>query len=244
MAGALSELIRLVLVKDYPALNLDDTRVLLIEAAARLLGAMPARLSAAALRSLERKHVEVRLGAGVVDFDGTQVRLREGQGIPAHTIIWAAGVQAASLQTGLDGLATARQRRIVVSPTLQTPSHPEVFVIGDAAYLEHDGEALPMMAPVAMQQAETAAQNIRRLIAGQAPVAFRYSDPGSLATIGRNAAVAYVKGVQFTGFVAWVVWLVVHLIQIIGFRNKLFVLLSWAWDYFLYERAVRLISTR
>ena len=244
MAGALSELIRLVLVKDYPTLNLDDTRVLLIEAADRLLGAMPPRLSAAALRMLAKKHVEVRCGASVVDFDGACVRLREGAGIPARTIIWAAGVQAASLQTGLDALRTARQRRIVVTPTLQTPSHPEVFVIGDAAYLEHNGEALPMMAPVAMQQAETAAQNVRRLLDGRAPQPFRYSDPGSLATIGRNAAVAYVKGVQFTGFVAWVVWLVVHLIQLIGFRNKVFVLLSWAWDYFLYERAVRLISTR
>jgi len=121
-----------------------------------------------------------------------------------------------------------------------------VFVIGDAAYLEHDGEPLPMMAPVAIQQAKTAAGNIARLVrgGGEALRAFRYRNPGTLATIGRNAAVAHIRGIAFTGFVAWVVWLVVHLIQIIGFRNKLFVLLNWAWDYFFYERASRLITPR
>lgn len=130
-----------------------------------------------------------------------------------------------------------------VEPTLEVPGHPGVYVIGDAAYLEANGEPLPMMAPVAIQMAETAAANIRRHIAGEPLVAFRYRDPGSLATIGRNAAVAYIKGIGFTGFPAWVVWLVVHIMQLIGFRNKLFVLLNWAWDYFFYERAARLITS-
>jgi len=116
-------------------------------------------------------------------------------------------------------------------------------VIGDAAYLEVDGAPLPMMAPVAIQMAGTAAANIRRRLAGQPPAPFDYRDPGSLATIGRNAAVAYIHGIGFTGFPAWVVWLVVHIVQLIGFRNKLFVLLNWAWDYFFYERAARLITT-
>ncbi|MGH7567969.1 MAG: NAD(P)/FAD-dependent oxidoreductase [Gemmatimonadales bacterium] len=245
MAGALSELIRLVLVKDYPRLNIGDVRVLLLEATDHLLGAMPPRLSAAAARTLTRKHVEVRFDTAVRDYDGVLVSLRQGDAIPARTLIWAAGAQAAALTSRL-GTATARQRRLVVEPTLQLSGHPEVFVIGDAAYLESAGTPLPMMAPVALQMAETAAANIRRRLRGAvAPLrAFRYRDPGSLATIGRNAAVAHVFGIGFTGFPAWVVWLVVHLIQLVGFRNKLFVLLSWAWDYFFYERAVRLIASR
>ncbi|MBI1966413.1 MAG: NAD(P)/FAD-dependent oxidoreductase, partial [Gemmatimonadetes bacterium] len=241
MAGALSELIRLVLVKDYPRLNLQDTRVLLLEAADRLLAGMPPRLGAAAAETLWRKHVEVRFGAAVDDYDGSELRLKGGEIIPARTLIWAAGAKAASL-TGRLGFSTGRQGRIVVQPTLQVPDHPEIFVIGDAAYLEDGGQSLPMMAPVAIQMAETAAVNIGRLREGKGPQRFRYRDPGSLATIGRNAAVAYVHGLAFTGFPAWVVWLVVHIIQLIGFRNKLFVLINWAWDYFFYERAVRLIT--
>ncbi len=241
MAGALSELIRLVLVKDYPRLNIKDVRVLLLEATDRLLAAMPPRLRAAAEETLWRKHVEVRFGAAVRDYDGTRVALQGGEIIPARTLIWAAGAQAVSL-AGRLGLATARQGRVVVEPTLQLPGRAEVYVIGDAAYLEADGQPLPMMAPVAIQMAETASANIARALRGTPPAAFRYRDPGSLATIGRNAAVAYVRGLAFKGFLAWVVWLVVHIVQLIGFRNKLFVLLNWAWDYFFYERASRLIT--
>jgi NADH:quinone reductase (non-electrogenic) len=243
MAGALSELIRLVLVKDYPRLNVKDVRVLLLEATDRLLGPMPARLREAAAETLWRKkHVEVRFGATVADYDGERVSLKSGEVIPARTLIWAAGVQAVSLTARL-GLPTVRQGRVAVTPTLDVPDHPDIYVIGDAAYLEVDGAPLPMMAPVAIQMARTAAANIRRRLAGQPPAPFDYRDPGSLATIGRNAAVAYIRGIGFTGFPAWVVWLVVHIIQLIGFRNKLFVLLNWAWDYFFYERAARLITT-
>jgi NADH:ubiquinone reductase (H+-translocating) len=242
MAGALSELIRLVLVKDYPHLNIKDVRVLLLEATDRLLGPMPPRLREAAAETLWRKHVEVRFGATVADYDGAQVRLKSGEVIPARTLIWAAGVKAVSLTSRL-GLPTNRQGRVPVAETLEVPDHADVFVIGDAAYREVEGQALPMMAPVAIQMAETAAANIRRRLSGHPPLAFRYRDPGSLATIGRNAAVAYIHGISFTGFPAWVVWLVVHIIQLIGFRNKLFVLLNWAWDYFFYERAARLITT-
>ena len=243
MAGALSELIRLVLVKDYPRLNVKDVRVLLLEATDRLLGPMPARLREAAAETLWRKkHVEVRFGATVADYDGARVSLKSGEVIPARTLIWAAGVQAVSLTARL-GLPTVRQGRVAVTPTLAVAEHPDIYVIGDAAYLEVDGAPLPMMAPVAIQMARTAAANIRRRLAGQPPAPFDYRDPGSLATIGRNAAVAYIRGIAFTGFPAWVVWLVVHIIQLIGFRNKLFVLLNWAWDYFFYERAARLITS-
>ncbi len=241
MAGALSELVRLVLVKDYPRLNLKDVRILLLEAGDRLLAAMPPKLSEAAAVTLWKKHVEVRHGAAVAGYDGTSARLKSGEVIPARTFIWAAGVRAAGLVEHL-GLPTARLGRVPVGPTLQLAAHPEVFIVGDAAYLEADGAPMPMMAPPAMQMGETAAANIRRLVAGAAAVPFRYRDPGTLATIGRNAAVARIWGISFKGFPAWVVWLVVHIIQLIGFRNKLFVLINWAWDYFFYDRAVRLIT--
>jgi len=241
MAGALSELIRLVLVKDYPRLNIKDVRVLLLEATDRLLAAMPDRLGEAAGRTLWRKQIEVRFGATVADFDGVRVRLKSGEIVPAHTVIWAAGAKAATLNARL-GLPTGRQGRIVVTSTLQVPDHPEVYVVGDAAYLEADREPLPMMAPVALQMAQAVARNITHAIRGAPPEPFRYRDPGTLATIGRNAAVAHIYGLKFTGFPAWVMWLVVHIIQLIGFRNKLFVLLNWAWDYFFYERAARVIT--
>ena len=241
MAGALSELIRLVLVKDYPRLNIKDVRILLLEATDRLLAAMPERLREAAGRTLWRKWIEVRFNASVADFDGERVRLKSGEVIPAHTVVWAAGVRATALNARL-GLPTGRQGRIPVEPTLQVREHPEVYIIGDAAYREENGEALPMVAPVAIQMGESVARNIARTLRGQALEPFRYRDQGTLATIGRNAAVAHVFGLNWRGFPAWVMWLVVHIIQLIGFRNKLFVLLNWAWDYFFYERAARLIT--
>jgi len=241
MAGALSELIRLVLVKDYPRLNIKDVRILLLEATDRLLAAMPQRLGEAAGKTLWRKYVEVRFGASVADFDGQRLRLKSGEVIPAQTVIWAAGVRASPLNAAL-GLPAARQGRIPVQPTLQAPGHPDVFIIGDAAYREENGEPLPMVAPVAIQMGQAVARNITRQLRGQPLEPFRYRDQGTLATIGRNAAVAHVFGLKLSGFPAWVMWLVVHIIQLIGFRNKLFVLINWAWDYFFYERAARLIT--
>ncbi|HEX9346831.1 MAG TPA: NAD(P)/FAD-dependent oxidoreductase [Gemmatimonadales bacterium] len=241
IAGALSELIRLVLVKDYPRLNIKDVRILLLEATDRLLAAMPERLRAAAGKTLWRKYVEVRFGAVVADYDGQRLRLKSGEVIPAQTVIWAAGVRASALNATL-GVAPGRQGRNPVEPTLQVPGHPEVFMIGDAAYLEQDGEPLPMVAPVAIQMGQFVARNIKRQVRGQALEPFRYRDQGTLATIGRNAAVANVYGIKATGFLAWVMWLGIHIIQLIGFRNKLFVLINWAWDYFFYERAARLIT--
>jgi len=241
MAGALSELIRLVLVKDYPRLNIKDVRILLLEATDKLLAALPERLREAAGKTLWRKYVEVRFGASVADYDGERIRLKSGEVIPAQTVIWAAGVRASPLNATL-GLPAARQGRIPVEPTLQVPGHPEVFIIGDAAYREQDGEPLPMVAPVAIQMGQSVAGNIGRLLRGHPLRPFHYRDQGTLATIGRNAAVANVYGLKLSGFPAWVMWLVVHIIQLIGFRNKLFVLINWAWDYFFYERAARLIT--
>jgi NADH dehydrogenase len=241
MAGALSELIRLVLVKDYPRLNIKDVRILLLEATDRLLAAMPERLREAAGKTLWRKYVEVRFGATVADFDGQRLLLKSGEVIPAQTVIWAAGVRASPLNATL-GLPVAGQGRIPVEPTLQLSGHPEVFIIGDAAYREENAEPLPMVAPVAIQMGQSVARNIIRQLRGRPLEPFRYRDQGTLATIGRNAAVAHVFGVQASGFLAWVMWLGIHIIQLIGFRNKLFVLINWAWDYFFYERAARLIT--
>jgi NADH:ubiquinone reductase (H+-translocating) len=245
MAGALSELIQLVLVKDYPRLNIKDVRVLLLEATDKLLATMPERLREAAGRTLWRKYIEVRFGATVSDFDGARVSLKSGEVIPAHTMIWAAGVRAAPLGSWLGAAAlVGRQGRVIVEPTLQLRGHPEVFIVGDAASVGDGAEQqpLPMVAPVAIQMARTAARNIVATIKKKPLENFHYRDQGTLATIGRNAAVADVYGIKLSGFPAWVMWLVIHIVQLIGFRNKLFVLLNWAWDYFFYERAARLIT--
>jgi NADH dehydrogenase len=241
-AGAISELIRMVLKKDFPGMDFSDTRVILLEALDRLLAGFPDELGEAAARTLREKHVEVRFGGAVADYDGRQVRLRDGQTIEACTLIWAAGVKASGL---LDGLAVAkgRQGRVVVEQTLQVPGRSEVFVVGDAAYLEKDGQPLPMLAPVAIQQAKVAARNIRNLLESRPLEKFVYKDPGSLATIGRNAAVARLGRFKFHGFLAWVLWLAVHIFWLIGFRNRLLVLINWASDYLFYERGVRLITT-
>jgi len=240
-AGALSELVRLVLAKDFAELEIKDVRVILLEATHALLAALPEKLREDTARRLWRKHVEVRFGAQVVEFDGERVTLKGGEVIPARTLIWAAGARAAGLVERL-GLPQGAQGRVRVRETLQVPGHDDVFVIGDAALLEHDGQPLPMMAPVAMQQGELVARNLVRSLEGLPLAAFVYRNPGSLSTIGRNAAVAQLGGFAFTGFLAWLLWLAVHVAQLIGFRNKLLVLVEWAWEYFTYERAVRLIT--
>jgi NADH:ubiquinone reductase (H+-translocating) len=240
-AGALSELIRLVLRRDYPQLDLTSVRVLLLEAADSILAGLPPDLQQSAIHELASKHVEVRLKAKVQNYDGKIITLDDGTQIPTKTVLWSAGVQAASL-IGKLGLEQVHSGRVNVLPTLQLPEHPNVYVIGDAAYLEEHGKALPMVATVASQQADRAVANIIADINKKGLKPFKYTNLGSMATIGRNAAVAYSFGMQFRGFLAWVVWLVVHLIGLIGFRNRLIVLINWAWDYFFYDRAVRLIT--
>lgn len=239
-AGALAELARLVQLKDFVELRPQELRVVLLEASDQLLAGMPAPLQEATAETLWRKHVEVRFGATVTDFDGRQVLLKSGEVIPGRTMIWAAGARTARLANTL-GVEQASLGRIVVEPTLQLPGHPEVFNIGDAAYWEINGEPLPMVAPVAVQQADLAARNILRALDGQPPQEFVYKNPGAMATIGRNAAVASLGKFSFRGFLAWLIWLVVHIMRLVGFRNRLVVLINWAWDYLFYDRAVRLI---
>jgi NADH dehydrogenase len=240
-AGAISELVRMLITKDYPHLKLEEVRVILLEAADRLLAHMPDELSQATLKALNSKNVDVRFGTAVDQFDGHQVKLKDGSLIPCQTVIWAAGVRSAAIIDSL-GSPQASQKRVKVLPTLQLPDHPEVFVIGDAAYLEdNQGKALPMVAPVAMQQGICAAKNLAALLNDQPLNNFEYKDPGSLATIGRKQAVASLAGLKFKGWFAWIVWLFVHLMQLVGFRNRVLVLLNWAWEYFFYDRGVRLI---
>jgi len=239
-AGALVELIRGPLVKDFSRLDLREVRVILLEAADGLLVGLPERLRAYAFARLTRMGVEVRLHTTVSQITREAVHLKDGTIVPAETVVWTAGVRGDPLvQTW--GLPTARAGRVAVLPSLQLSGHPEVYVIGDLAHVEDGGKPLPMLAPVAIQQGVTAAHNIGRQIAGQDPAPFHYRDPGTLVVIGRNAGAVHLRGRAFTGFPAWVLWLGVHLVKLIGFRNRLLVLINWAWNYFFYEHAVRLI---
>ncbi len=241
MAGALAELVQGVLVKDYPELDRDELRVLLLEGQGEILPSFPAELCRAARLTLQRKGVSVRLEAQVADYDGRELRLKGGEKLPAATLIWTGGVAAAPLARALK-VPLGRQDRILTEPTLQLPGHPEVYAIGDVTYFEANGQPLAMVAPAAVQMAERAVDNILSALAGRPPAPFVYRSPGLLATIGRNAAVAQIGGVKFRGFLAWAVWVVVHLIRLVGFRNRLMVLINWIYDYLFYDRAVRLIT--
>ncbi len=241
-AGALGELITHVMAKDYPYMDLRDVRVLLIEAAPSVMMAYPNELREATNKLLRSKNVEIMVNTKLLDYNGLEVKLGSGDIIKTHTLIWTAGVRSARITDTL-GVQQAAGCRIRVEPTLQLPGHPEVFVIGDSAYLENGGgQPLPMLATVAQQEADTAARNIQKILKGQPPVPFRYKDPGLLATIGRNAAVARIWGLSFSGFIAWAIWVGLHIYRLIGFRNRLLVLINWAWDYVFYENQVRLIT--
>jgi NADH:ubiquinone reductase (H+-translocating) len=241
-AGALAELFKTVLRKDYPRLNFDEISVILLEGTNRLLLMMPEHQSAYAARELAKRGVDVRFNTLAQNYDGETVLLKTGETIPARTVIWAAGVRANPLLASL-GVELDRSGRAVIAPTLQVPSHPDVFVIGDAAALPGpDGKPLPMIAPVAIQQAGLVSANLMRQIHSQALKPFVYHDPGILATIGRSHAVANIQGISLKGILAWWVWLVVHIMQLIGFRNRMVVLVDWAWQYIFYDRALRLIE--
>ena len=241
-AGALAELTRHVMVKDFPRLNLDEARVLLLEAGPALIASYPDELRRATHRLLRKKNVDILLNTKMESYDGQRVTLSDGTQIESRTLIWTAGVKAAELADRL-GVEQASAGRIRVTRTLQVARHPEAFVIGDAAFFANGGgQPLPMLSTVAIQQGKVAASSIRRLVAGGEAIPFQYKDPGLLATIGRNAAVARIFGLLFSGLVAWLIWVALHIYRIIGFRNRLAVMFNWAWDYFFYENQVRLIT--
>ena len=238
-AGALAELIARPLRRDFPTLDFREIQVVLLEAMEGLLPGLPDPLRAYAAARLRRLGGDVRLRALVEAVEPGRVRLKDGASIETGTVVWTAGVKGNPLGETL-GLPLGPGGRVRISSTLQVPGWPEIYGVGDLAFPEGAGR-LPMVAPVAIQQGALAARNILRVLEGRPPHPFRYRDPGTLVTIGRNAAVAHVFGRSFTGFPAWLLWLGVHLVRLIGMRNRLVVLSGWAWDYLFYERAVRLI---
>ena len=241
LAGAMSELITHVLARDFPRLDVTRARIVLIEMTEHLLGSFHPQSQRHARETLEGRGVEVLLNASVKRVSADTVELGAAA-IPACTVVWAAGVRAVSLAGGV-GLEQARGGRVVVDEDLRPPGHPEAFVIGDIAAAPAPGGGFqPQLAPVAIQEARHAARQIRRILDGQPTEPFEYHDPGTMATIGRNAAVAELGRLRFRGFIAWVMWLVLHLVQLIGFRNRASVLLDWAWNYVTYDRSDRLID--
>jgi NADH dehydrogenase len=252
MAGQIAELARDTMRKDFRSADPRSGRILLVEAADRVLTAFPPSLSAKAERSLRRLGVTPVLGGTVVDVDQTGVTIQHADGtterIPSRTVVWAAGVTASGLASQLaerTGAEQDRAGRVTVEADLTLPGHPEIFALGDMVRIRGgDGSAttLPGVAPVAMQQGRYAARAIRARLRGRTAPPFRYRDKGNLATIGRAAAVADVKGIKLSGFLAWVTWLVVHLFYLVGFQNRLLVLIRWSISFTTRGRGARLIT--
>ena len=239
-AGALTELIHGPLIKDYPTIDFSMARIILLEAADKLVANMPERVSLYTLEKLKKMGVEVRLGAKVAQVTPGAVIMKDNDNIFAKTAVWTAGVRGEPL-AGISGIPVTTNGRVTVSDTLQVYHHPEIYVIGDLASINEKERVLPMVAQVAIQSGITSAQNILRQVDGEEPQPFHYSDRGSMITIGRKAAGVAIGSRTFIGFFAWIIWLVIHLFNLIGFRNRVMVLINWAWDYLLYERAVRFV---
>lgn len=245
LAGAFAELRRHVLARDFDHIDPTKARVILIEASPRILSHLPEHLSENALEQLEKLGVEVRLNTRVQNIASKCVELVGGEMIHAENTIWAAGVAASPLTKKL-GVELDRAGRVKVNPDLSLPDHPEVFAIGDLALvMDEDGKPVPGVSPAAMQMAGHVSNIIREELSFPGRMerpAFKYWDKGTMATIGRSAAVAKIKSFEFTGYFAWLAWLFIHLIFLVGFRNKVSVLLSWAYSYVTYKRGSRIIT--
>ena len=252
LAGAVGELARHTLRRDFRNIRPEESRVLLVEGGPRLLAAFPEKLSGAARRSLERLGVEVLCNTLVDRIEAGRVALRkknaaESSELDAGTVLWAAGVRATPLGAELAtqaGVSTDRMGRVEVEPDCSVTGHPEQFVIGDLAYLkDRNGEPLPGIAPVAMQQGRYVARAIRSRLGGRSIAPFRYRNKGALAVIGRAAAVADLgKHLKFTGYPAWLLWLLVHIMYLVEFENRVLVFVHWAFSYFTRKRGARLIT--
>jgi NADH dehydrogenase len=220
-----------------------SARILLIEGGPRLLAAYPEKLSQSAKEQLEGMGVQVRLNSRVTGIEFGAVFVGEER-IPAFNVVWSAGVSASPLGKTL-GAPVDRMGRVIVEPDLSVPGHPEVFVVGDLAAFDHQlpgGEPLPGVAQVAIQGGEAAARNIARTIRGEPRIPFHYRDKGNMATIGRAKAIAQIGRFELSGFIAWLVWIFVHILFLIGFRNRATVMLEWAWSYLSWERGALLIT--
>jgi NADH dehydrogenase len=249
LAGALGEIANDTLRHDFRRINPAEAAILLVEGADRVLPSFPPDLSVKAERALSGLGVRTRTHTTVTDLDPTGVTVRTGDAverIPAKTVLWAAGVQASGLGKIVSqrtGAPLDRAGRLVVGPDLTVPGHPEIFVIGDLANFSHQiGQPLPGVAPVAMAQGRYVARAIQARLRGEAPPPFHYFDKGTLATIGRNQAVAYFGRLHISGPVAWFVWLFVHLMYLVEFDNRLLVLIEWIYDYITRNRGARLIT--
>jgi NADH dehydrogenase len=242
LAGTLAEIARHTLPREFRRADVRRARVHLVEAGPRLLSSMPDSLSEATRRQLARLGVDVHTGAPVTTIDDDGVALGDVR-IAARTVLWAAGVAASPLGRQL-GLATDRAGRVPVAPDLSLPAHPEVFVVGDLASVVQDGRPVPGVAPAAKQMGAHAAAVVRDRLRGVPGRPFRYRDYGNLATIGRMAAVVHFGRLKLSGLLAWWFWLVAHLFFLIGFRNRIIVLVNWGWSYWTYQRHARIIVGR
>jgi NADH dehydrogenase len=243
MAGALAEISRQSLARNFRHFDPSSARIILIEAGPSILSTFPETLREAATHDLQRLGVEVRTGRAVTGVSNGRVEIGSDS-IAAATVLWAAGVAASPVGATL-GVPTDRAGRVLVQPDLTIPGHRELFVIGDLASVPAaNGKPLPGVAQVAIQTGRHAAANIRRALAGQPYLPFVYKDLGNMATIGRASAIADFGWLRLKGWIAWLAWLFVHIMNLIGFRNRLVVLVQWAWAYFSYQRAIRLITSR
>jgi NADH:ubiquinone reductase (H+-translocating) len=241
LAGALSEIARQTMLRDFRRINPSSARVILLEGKERVLPPYPPPLSAKAAAQLRGLGVEVMTDAIVTRINDREVCIGDTT-IPTRTVLWAAGVQASPLARSL-GVPLDRAGRVIVEPDLSVPGHRDVFVIGDLAAVNNDdGSLVPGVAPAAIQEGTHTAKNIARMMNGQPTLPFRYRDKGSLATIGRAAGVADFGRLKLSGFIAWFAWLAVHIFFLIGFRNRVLVILQWAWAYITYQRGARLIT--
>jgi len=249
LAGALGEIAKDTLRNDFRNIDTGDASILLIEGAERILPAYPPKLSAKAQMFLQRLGVTIRINATVIDIQPDEVAIKRGETlehVPCHTVLWAAGVQASPLGKILahaTGARLDRGGRIFVESDLSLPNHPEIFVIGDLANYPHQtGRPLPGIAPVAIQQGRYVANVLRDRIEKKSRRPFRYKDRGNMAIVGRASAVADLGKFRFSGFLAWLAWLFIHLVNLIEFENKVLVLIQWAWYYFTRNRGARLIT--
>lgn len=241
LAGAISDIAGRHLMKEFRAIDPRQSRIILLEGGPRVLPAYPDDLSASAERQLKEMGVEVRTNAMVTNIEDGVVSVGKEK-IPASVILWGAGVAASSLGKML-GVPVDRAGRVIVQPDLTVPGHPEVFVTGDlASAVRHNGQPVPGVAPAAIQMGKFAARQIKRTVAAQPREKFEYLDKGSLATIGRSRAVADLGKLHISGYFAWLAWLFIHLLFLVGFRNRLFVLSEWAWAYLTYNHSARLIT--
>ncbi len=240
LAGTLAEVARQTLARDFRHIDTSQARVVLVEAAGKVLGTFDEQLSSKARIQLEKLGVEVRLGTPVSAIDGEGVTIGPER-MAARTVIWAAGVAASPVARTLD-VPLDRAGRVLVQPDLTIPGHENVYVIGDLAHFDQDGSLVPGIAPAAMQEGRHAAANLLRTLRGQPRLPFHYRNKGMLATIGRGAAVAHVGRFRASGYLAWLLWLFVHIFFLIGFRNRLIVMIQWAWSYFTFDRGARLIT--